>query len=212
MSENAGGRPTLYTVGHSNHELPAFVALLTRSGVTAIADVRSQPYSRFTEQFNRETLAEALKRAGIQYVFMGKELGARRTERDSYRDNRARYDLIAKLPAFREGLERVRQGMLNFKVALMCAEKDPITCHRTILVCRNLRALPIEIRHILEDGTMESTEQAETRLLKEVGLPEQHLFHDRSELVEQAYDKQGERIAFLEAEGPGSNTDGSVPP
>ncbi len=197
--------PSLFTIGHSNHEMPEFVSLLTRHGVNAIADVRSHPYSRFHGQFNREALAEALKRAGIQYVFLGRELGARRTEMESYQDKQARYELVSELPAFREGLERVRRGLASHRIALMCAEKDPITCHRTILVCRRLRSDAIDIRHILEDGAIETNEEAESRLLEAVGLPPVSLFNDRSELIEEAYDLQGERIAYTEPDEPATS-------
>ena len=202
MIQSAAPKPTLFTVGHSDHELPELVALLQRHGVTAVADVRSHPYSRFHGQFNRETLAEALVRAGIEYVFLGRELGARRSERESYQGKQARYDLIARLPAFREGLERLRRGLATQRITLLCAEKDPIACHRTVLVCRHLRSEPIDIAHILADGSLETNEQAEMRLLKAVGLPSTHLFLDRSALVEEAYDLQAERIAYAESEAP----------
>jgi uncharacterized protein (DUF488 family) len=202
MIESNGAKPYLFTIGHSDHEMAEFVSLLTRHGVNAIADVRSQPYSRFNGQYNRETFAELLKRAGIQYVFLGRELGARRSERESYHEKQARYDLIARLPAFREGLDRLRKGVRTHRISLLCAEKDPLTCHRTILVCRHLRSEPIDIRHILEDGSIETMEQAESRLLEVVKLPTEHLFRPRSELIEQAYELQGERIAYTESDAP----------
>lgn len=206
MIEGNGTKPRLFTIGHSNHEMPEFVSLLAQHGVNAIADVRSQPYSRFHGQFNRETLAESLKCSGIRYIFLGKELGARRSERQSYEENSARYDLIARLPAFNEGLDRLRRGLASHVIALLCAEKDPITCHRTVLVCRHLRAEYIDIRHILEDGSVETMEQAEARLLEVVRLPTEHLFHSREELIEQAYDLQGARIAYRESEAAGGAT------
>ncbi|MCH8165399.1 MAG: DUF488 domain-containing protein, partial [Planctomycetes bacterium] len=138
--------------------------------------------------------------ARIQYVFLGRELGARRSERESYEGKQARYDRIALLPAFREGIERLRQALGSHRIALVCAEKDPITCHRTVLVCRQLRSDPIEIQHILDDGSIETMEQSESRLLKVVGLPNADLFQDRSELIEQAYDLQAERIAYTESD------------
>ena len=202
MIENDSTKLCLFTIGHSNHEMPEFVSLLRQHRVTAIGDVRSHPYSRFHGQFNRETFEELLKRAGIRYVFLGRELGARRSERESYHEKQARYDLIARLPAFREGLDRLRHGVQTHRIALVCAEKDPITCHRTVLVCRHLRADPIQIRHILDDGSIETMEQAETRLLAAVKLPTEHLFRPRSELIEQAYDLQGERIAYTESDAP----------
>jgi uncharacterized protein (DUF488 family) len=180
--------------------MPEFLGLLARHSVTAVADVRSQPYSRFHSQFNRESLAAALARAGIRYVFLGRELGARRCEPESYVERRARYDRIAQLPAFRQGLERVRRGLATHRIALLCAEKDPIMCHRTVLVCRHLRKDPIEIRHILEDGSIETMDQAETRLIEAARMPAEHLFCPRAELIEYAYDIQGERIAFIEAD------------
>jgi uncharacterized protein (DUF488 family) len=209
MSETPVNQRCLFTIGHSDHEMPQFVSLLTRHGIDSIADVRSHPYSRFHGQFNRETIAEFLKRAGIRYMFLGRELGARRTERESYRDKQARYDLICRLPAFQEGLERLRRGMASERMCLLCAEKDPITCHRTVLVCRHLRSEPINIRHILEDGTLETTEQAESRLLDIAGLPPTNLFQGRSELIEEAYDIQAQRIAYTDSEA-SQITDGAM--
>lgn len=210
MIENAATKPILLTIGHSDHELPEFLALLAEHGVNVLADVRSHPYSRYHGQFNRETLAESLKRSGIQYVFLGRELGARRTERESYKDNQARYDLIGRLPAFREGLERLHRGVASHRICLLCAEKDPITCHRTVLVCRHLRSEPIEIRHILVDGSIETTEQVESRLLEAVGLPSTHLFCDRYQLIEEAYDLQAERIAYTEDQALAVNSEGTT--
>lgn len=200
MNSRIPPRPTLLTIGHSDHELPEFLSLLSQHEISAIADVRSQPYSRFHPQYNREVLSEALSRAGVQYVFLGNELGARRTERESYRDRQARYDLISKLPAFRAGLDRLRNGVSKHRIALLCAEKDPLTCHRTILVSRCLRHDPFDILHVLEDGSTETTEQAETRLLDVLGLPQGGLFQSRAELIEQAYDMQSLRIAFTESD------------
>ncbi|HVT82853.1 MAG TPA: DUF488 domain-containing protein [Phycisphaerae bacterium] len=190
-------RPLLFTVGHSNQECAKYVDLLLRHGVTAIADVRSQPYSQYTPQFNRETLEQVLALRKIKYVFLGRELGARREERECYVAGQARYDLIRTLPAFVQGLERLRRGVAKERIAMMCSEKDPLTCHRTILVCRELRA-EMEIQHVLEDGALEAQSAAETRLLALMGLPEGDLFHDRSELIERAYDKQALAIAYTE--------------
>jgi len=190
----------LYTIGHSDHELEAFVSLLRMHGVTAVADVRSQPYSRFLPQYNREVLKVSLREAGIGYVFLGEELGARRAERACYREGRARYELIAGLAAFGAGLERVREGMREHRVALMCAEKDPVTCHRMVLVCRRLRGEGFEIGHILEDGRLETNEEAEGRLIAAAGLAAEGLFQSREQIIEEAYDVQGERIAYVERE------------
>src|SRR3569832_154344 len=100
----------LFTIGHSTHSAEKFLELLRRHQVTAIGDVRSSPFSAWTPQFNRSALEPTLKSAGIHYVFLGDELGARRVEREVYADGVARYERIVKLPSFQTGLERVRKG------------------------------------------------------------------------------------------------------
>jgi uncharacterized protein (DUF488 family) len=190
---------SLLTIGHSDHAAGVFIDLLRQHGVTALTDVRSSPYSRRYPQFNREALSADVERAGIRYVFLGAELGARRSEPECYEDGKARYPLIARSPLFSQGLERVRQGAEKYRVALMCAEKDPLTCHRAILVCRYLRDSMAPIQHIREDGRLESHEELESRLVAIAGLSEVDLFRSREELLEEAYDWQGDRIAYEEA-------------
>lgn len=186
----------LITVGHSNHPLDAFLALLRTHAVALVADVRSSPYSRYLPHFNREPLASALAAAGLDYLFLGRELGARREESECYEAGKARYALIARSPLFHQGLDRVRAEAARRRVALLCAERDPLTCHRMILVCRHLREDFPSIEHIREDGRLESHADAETRLLTLCGLPDHDLFHSRADFLERAYDRQGERIAY----------------
>jgi uncharacterized protein (DUF488 family) len=188
----------VFTIGHSNLEFARFVALLKQHGIQAVADVRSSPYSQFNPQFNRETLQRALREQGISYVFLGEELGARRSEPECYVNGRADYALIAGTPAFIRGVDRITQGAAKMRVAMMCAEKDPLDCHRCILVSPRLRERGIEVRHILSDGTLESHEQAETRLAQLFDLPERELFRSSGEIVAEAYRLQGEKIAYQE--------------
>lgn len=188
----------VFTIGHSTHPVGEFIDFLRRNRVTAVADVRSSPYSRFNPQFNRESLKAALAGAGIQYVFMGVELGARSTDRECYIDGRADYDLLAKMPKFQQGIERISQGAENHVIALMCAEKDPLTCHRAILVARHLSTRNIAIQHILEDGSLESNDDAISRLLIETGSPDNDLFRNREELVDEAFRRRGLEIAYTE--------------
>jgi uncharacterized protein (DUF488 family) len=181
----------LFTIGHSTHSAERFAELLRLHKIAAIGDVRSSPFSAWTPQFNRPTLEASLKAAGIHYVFLGDELGARRTEREVYVDGIARYERIAKTPAFQAGLERVRKGARKFRLALMCAEKDPLECHRTILVCRHLRR-ETNIAHILEDAALESHAAAEERLMREEKIPQVDLFLSTDDLLERAYDQRGD--------------------
>jgi len=188
----------VYTVGHSTHPLARFSELLKRHSITAICDVRSHPYSRMNPQFNREPLHDALRAEGISYFFLGKELGARSDDRSCYRNHQVQYDLLAETEAFKQGLKRVQDGAEKYRVALMCAEKDPLHCHRTILVSRRLAGKGVEIRHILADGAIETHDQSIDRLLGMLRLPQSDMFRTRDEIVADAYRIQGEAIAYRE--------------
>lgn len=193
----------LYTIGHSTHSVERVIELLRRHGVTAVADVRSQPYSRMNPQFNREAFSSRLRDAGIAYVFLGRELGARSQDRSCYDNGKLQYDRLARTPLFAAGLERILRGMRTQTIALVCAEKDPITCHRAILVCRHLAQCGVQkIAHILEDGRLETQDDAVSRLLRELRLPESDLFRSRDELVDEAYARRGRQIAYVESAPP----------
>lgn len=189
------GDARLLTVGHSTLDIEALMALLAENGVTAVADVRSSPYSRHSPQFNMDSLKRSLKVGHIQYAFLGKELGARRSEPECYVGDVAKYELIARTDSFARGIHRLRSGLASHRIALLCAEKDPLTCHRMILVCRRLRN-DLAIRHIIEPGKCETQDQAERRLLQVVGLPERDLFRSVDELLDEAYSRQEETIAY----------------
>jgi uncharacterized protein (DUF488 family) len=189
----------LFTIGHSDHRMFDFLRILRSHGITALVDVRSNPYSRLHPQFNRKVLAADLRKAKIAYVFLGEELGARRVETACYVDGRADYGSIAKLPIFQQGLQRVREGTRQYRIALMCAERDPIDCHRVILVCRHLRKEATTLQHIREDGSLEAHEDLEKRLVDRLEI-EPDLFNgtqDFDQLLEKAYDIQGQRIAYV---------------
>jgi uncharacterized protein (DUF488 family) len=193
---------TLFTIGHSNHEIGVLLELLRRHAVEAVADVRSQPYSSHFPQFNQPGLKQGLRAIGLRYVFLGNELGARREEACCYVEGQARYDLIAKTDAFAKGLNRVLKGLIKYRLALLCAERDPLRCHRTILVCRHLRGRGFPIQHILADGRLESHQAAEDRLLCMLGAKQPSLFATHDQLIEQAYDEQGSKIAFRQTNWP----------
>ena len=181
---------TVLTIGHSNHPLETFLGLLDRHRVTALADVRSAPYSRFNPHFNREPLAAALKAQGIRYVYLGRELGGRSDDPACYEDGRIRYDRLARTDRFREGLDRVVRGSAEHRIALMCAEKEPLDCHRTLLVARALDERGVNVAHIHPDGGNEPHAGAMERLLTSFDLdPEGDLFHrqqPREELIAEA--------------------------
>lgn len=193
---NAEPRKTcLYTIGHSDANQTDLISALKTYAVDVVVDVRSSPYSRRNPQFNREALQHSFRGACIRYLFLGRELGARREEPECYVNGQARYDLIEKSESFRCGLERLRKGLEKFHVALLCAESDPITCHRMVLICKCLRNDETEIRHIRRDATYETNQQAEMRMLNAVGL---NTSFATPAILEKAYQLQADRIAYVD--------------
>lgn len=188
----------VYTVGHSNHPFEKFVDLLKKNGITAVADVRSGPYSRFNPQFNKEELAAKLKQNGIAYVFVGTELGARSDDSDCYVEGKVQYGRLAQTSIFKAGIERVLTGAEKYQIVLMCAEKEPLDCHRTLLVAKVLDASGVTVRHILADGAVEPHDKTMTRLLDLVGLPREDMFRTHDELIEEACHRREDKIAYVD--------------
>ncbi len=146
----------LLTVGHSNQSLEHFLDLLAAHGVEAVADVRSWPASRYAPWFDRATLAASLRRAGMHYVFLGRELGGRPEREELYDgEGHVRYDAVAATAAFARGLWRLRRGMRELRVAALCAEENPEHCHRRLLVARVLFEEGVRVSHIRRDGRLE---------------------------------------------------------
>jgi uncharacterized protein (DUF488 family) len=187
---------TLLTIGHSTHPIEEFAQLLQLHQVTAVADVRSHPYSRHFPQFSQQALKASLAREQIAYVFLGKELGARSENPACYRQGKVQYDLLAKEPQFGAGLERLRSGMERHRIALMCAEKDPLECHRAVLVARRVHESGVVVEHILVDGRLESQAQMETRMLNLLKLSDTDMFRSKEEILAHAYRIRGDQIAY----------------
>ena len=190
----------VYTIGHSNHEFAKLLALLRLHDVTAVGDVRSAAYSKRYPQFSREPLEKALREAGIAYVFLGKELGARSDDPSCYEKGSVKYERLARTALFQSGLDRVERGLEQFTLALLCAEKEPLHCHRTLLVARNVEERGIRVEHILEDGSVEPHTQTVSRLLHLLHEPETDLFRSHEQIVNEAYEKWGDKIAYVREE------------
>ena len=198
--------PRIYTVGHSNHSLAGFLALLSRHDITAVADVRSAPFSRFRPHFNRDTLTASLKDSGIRYSYLGRELGGRSDNPACYEGGQVQYELVARTATFRDGLARVVDGAACYRIALMCAEQEPLDCHRTLLVARALAEGGNDVVHILGDGKLETHKRTMDRLLARFDLsPNGDLFQPRDEVLAHAISLQARRVAFVSG-GPDANT------
>lgn len=196
MSQTSG--QIIYTVGHSNHEVEQFIKLLQSYSIDIVVDVRSAPYSQHCPQFNKKTIEQVLSNNGMKYLFLGKELGARPDSQECYEYNRVKYDKLKKTDLFRQGIERLKNGAGKCIVTMMCSEKDPINCHRTILISRVLKGEGIEVRHILDENKTVSQNEIEEQLQKEFKL-EPLLFDSagaEQARIGEAYRKQEEKITY----------------
>ena len=148
------------TIGHSTHAIERFVDLLKAGGVETLVDVRSTPYSRRFPQFGRERLARTLADSGIEYLFAGATLGGKSGASD---------EVSAARPEFRDMLDELMTRAGDRTLCLMCAEKEPLDCHRTILVSRRLAERGVTIEHLLADGRTEPHVAIEEKLLGKSG-------------------------------------------
>jgi uncharacterized protein (DUF488 family) len=148
--------PIIYSIGHSDHEPDAFIALLRRHGITTLVDVRTQPYSRWVPQANRETLASALKEADLSYVFLGDSLGGRPSDRSLYESGDPEgppdYERFAASPVFQAGLDRLLTLAQESTVVMMCSEGDHRHCHRSLLITPVLLERGARVIHIRPNG------------------------------------------------------------
>ena len=163
----------LFSIGHSNHSIEHFVSLLQGAGVKLLADVRSYPKSRYAPQFNREALEQSLPASGVAYLWLGKELGGMAREKITAEE-------------FEQGLGRLYDESLRQPTAMMCAERDPLDCHRWLWLSRELSARGVKVAHILANGKIETQHETENRLLEAEGLAEEDFF-SREQRLKDAY-------------------------
>jgi uncharacterized protein (DUF488 family) len=195
----------IFSIGHSTLAYEQFLKLLRGSGVTAVADVRTSPYSRHFPQFNIDELRRELKQDGVAYVFLGKELGGRPSDSTFYCDGVADYEKMSTTSDFKSGIDRVVSGAEKYDIALMCSEKHPLDCHRCLLVSRELVRLGFDTQHIISDGSLISQTKVEVELLEQAGRECDDFFAPRSERLSIAYRRRAKKIAFAQPEQGGKD-------
>jgi uncharacterized protein (DUF488 family) len=184
----------LMTIGHSNLPADRFITLLRDSKVSAVIDVRSVPFSRWCPWFSSKPLASGLAAGGLAYLQLGDELGGRPRDPQLYCDGIADYEAMARRPEFRAGLDRVIDETRHHRVCLLCSEREPLDCHRCLLVGRALAERGMTPGHIRADGTIEPHAVTEQRLLKLAG-GEADLFGDPATRLADAYRQRTRRVA-----------------
>jgi len=197
----------LFSIGHSNIPADRFIALLGDAGADAVADVRSSPYSRFFPWFSRKNLQARLAQEGMTYMPYGDALGGRPRDVSLYRNGIADYAAMALTPEFQAGLERLQNDASHCRICLMCAEREPLDCHRCLLVARALAGRGAAVGHILHDGTIEPHAATEARLLALAGEGAGLFATGQNERLAAAYRRRAGAVAYrLKAGSMGAKT------
>jgi uncharacterized protein (DUF488 family) len=147
---------SFFTLGHSNHPIETWLALVRQHEVEVVVDLRSSPYSKYAPQFDKSAMQHSLAEAGIHYLYLGAELGGRPANPAYY--DAAGHVLYGKLCGdahFKEAIARLESGMERFRVALLCGEENPAHCHRRLLIGRVLTERGHTMLHIRGDGRIE---------------------------------------------------------
>ena len=189
---------TLYSIGYATKSIEVFLAQLKKYCINAIADVRSVPYSKAFFDYHQNALKSTLHENGIRYVFLGEELGPRSKDPAHYDSNQqVRFDLLSQSGLFQEGINRLKKGLENnWVIALLCAEKDPADCHRSLLVGRELKInLGINLQHIRHTGELEQQSDLDIRLTQ-MHNTQDDLFCSPQEKIELAYKLQTRLKAY----------------
>ena len=189
----------VFTVGHSNHSWEEFVKLLLRQRIDEVADVRSAPNSRYAAQFNHDDLQQVLGDIGISYMFLGDQLGGRPRDLSCYDSHgQVQYDRVAEMSTFHDGMNLVFRGANSRRIALLCTERDPLDCHRTLLVARNLAEKDVAINHILSGGSLESHTATMNRLLDIFDLTNKpDIFRSEVDIRDYALERQAKKVAYI---------------
>ncbi|MCG8413666.1 MAG: DUF488 domain-containing protein [Pseudomonadales bacterium] len=189
---------SLFSIGYATKPLTTLLDQLHSHEIGAVADIRSVPYSAAFKEYHREALQAALRKAQIHYVYMGRELGPR-SENDDHYDESGQVQFLRLMQSvdFLEGIHRLQTGLSkNMNIAMLCAEKDPAICHRSLLVGHYLkRHCDIEVQHIRHTGELETQTDLEIRLIELQNL-QADLVTDSSELAQIAYERQLQQRAY----------------
>ncbi|HKM04994.1 MAG TPA: DUF488 domain-containing protein [Lachnospiraceae bacterium] len=191
----------LYTIGHSQHPIQKFIGLLKQHNIEFVVDVRSTPYSKYASMYDRENISNELKNANISYAFMGKYFGARQDDKSLYtKEGYLDFQKVAKWDIFEKGMDNVVRGMETKRIALMCLEKKPIDCHRAILVANAFYCKGYSVKHILENGKIETHQELNEELL-DLYFPDRNqisFFDNRTDedYLEDAYKIRNKEIGY----------------
>jgi len=157
----------IFTIGHSNYNVEKLIDMLRYYNINCVVDIRGTPYSKYNVQYNKETIRNTLIKEGFVYIYMAKEFAAKRENKVSYnKEGYSDFEKVVKEDDFINGVKRLKNGCeKGYRIALLGAMQDPIRCHRSILLGRELENYGFTINHILDDYSIKDQRYIEERLL-----------------------------------------------
>lgn len=188
----------IFTIGHSNLDISDFINLLLANKIELVVDVRSAPYSKLYPHFNRNPLEVSLTKNFIKYIFLGDSVGGRSNNLKDFSKGRVVYKKIAEREEYVSSINTIIQNSSKYRIVLMCSEKEPLECHRTLLISRSIETHRVKILHIHRDGQIESQSEAIQRLLKIWKLDSPNLFGEDAERIDEAFTKQESKYAYFD--------------
>lgn len=196
----------IYTIGHSNYSLERLVEMLRFFNIDCIVDIRGTPYSKYNIQFNKEVIEESLKRAGFTYIYMAKEFAAKRENKTSYnKEGYSDFEKVINEEDFKLGIERLKLGIKKgFNIVLLGAMQDPIRCHRSVLVGRELIKHGFNVKHILDDYSLASQDDIDEMILEKYHSNRNQITIDSllgeglstEEMINDGYKKANKEIGY----------------
>ena len=168
----------IFTIGHSNYKVEKLIAMLRYYNINCVVDIRGTPYSKYNVQYNKETIRDTLIKEGFVYIYMAKEFAAKRENKVSYnKEGYSDFEKVIYEEEFKNGIERLKNGCKKgYRIALLGAMQDPIRCHRSILVGRELVQHGFNVKHILDDYSIAYQDDIEKSLLDKY-------FEDRNQIT-----------------------------
>lgn len=196
----------IYTIGHSNYPVERLIDMLKHYNIDTVVDIRGTPYSKYNVQYNKEVIEHTLKEAGFIYIYMATELAAKRINKISYNEEGySDFEKVVNEESFKNGIQRLKNGVLKgYKIALLGAMQDPIRCHRSILVGRELIKYGFNVKHILDDYKLASQKDLEQNLLDKYFMDRNQITIDNllgnskseEELIKDAYRLANKEIGY----------------